>query len=60
MRVNQRTQVEGLGTATNIFSAGEMMAGNVIGQGYLAGLGMTIGAVSGRIAGKEAASAARS
>ena len=31
------------------------MAGNVLGQGYLAGFGMTIGSVFGRIAGREAA-----
>ena len=31
------------------------MAGNVVGKGYLAGLGMTIGSVFGRIAGREAA-----
>jgi tricarballylate dehydrogenase len=34
------------------------MAGNILGKGYLAGLGMTIGSVFGRIAGKEAAHAA--
>ncbi|MBF0279759.1 MAG: FAD-dependent tricarballylate dehydrogenase TcuA [SAR324 cluster bacterium] len=39
----------------NIFAAGEVMAGNILGQGYLAGFGMTIGTVFGRIAGKEAA-----
>ncbi len=39
----------------NIFAAGEIMAGNVLGQGYLAGIGMTIGSVFGRIAGREAA-----
>ncbi len=39
----------------NIFAAGEIMAGNVLGQGYLAGIGMTIGNVFGRIAGREAA-----
>lgn len=39
----------------NIFAAGEIMAGNVLGKGYLAGIGMTIGAVFGRIAGTEAA-----
>jgi tricarballylate dehydrogenase len=39
----------------NIFAAGEMMAGNVLGQGYLAGFGMTIGATFGRLAGTEAA-----
>ena len=41
--------------ASNIFAGGEIMAGNVLGQGYLAGFGMTIGTVFGRIAGKEAA-----
>lgn len=43
----------------NIFAAGEIMAGNILGQGYLAGIGMTIGAVFGRIAGREAARAAQ-
>jgi tricarballylate dehydrogenase len=43
----------------NIFAAGEIMAGNILGKGYLAGIGMTIGTVFGRIAGKEAARAAR-
>jgi tricarballylate dehydrogenase len=42
----------------NIFAAGELMAGNILGKGYLAGLGMTIGTVFGRIAGREAARAA--
>jgi tricarballylate dehydrogenase len=41
--------------SANLFAAGEIMAGNVLGQGYLAGIGMTIGAVFGRIAGAEAA-----
>ena len=36
------------------------MAGNVLGQGYCAGTGMTIGGVFGRIAGKHAARAAQS
>ena len=44
--------------SANIFAAGEIMAGNILGQGYLAGIGMTIGAVFGRIAGREAARAA--
>jgi tricarballylate dehydrogenase len=39
----------------NVFAAGEMMAGNILGKGYLAGFGMTIGTVFGRIAGREAA-----
>ena len=46
-------------TSPNIFAAGEIMAGNILGQGYLAGIGMTIGAVFGRIAGREAAHAAQ-
>jgi tricarballylate dehydrogenase len=45
--------------AANVFAAGEIMAGNVLGQGYLAGIGMTIGTVFGRIAGREAAAHAR-
>ncbi|TCS65796.1 tricarballylate dehydrogenase [Primorskyibacter sedentarius] len=40
---------------TNLWAAGETMAGSILGQGYLAGFGMTIGTVFGRIAGKEAA-----
>jgi tricarballylate dehydrogenase len=43
----------------NVFAAGEMMAGNILGRGYLAGFGLTIGTVFGRIAGKEAAKRAR-
>jgi tricarballylate dehydrogenase len=42
-----------------MFAAGEIMAGNVLGKGYLAGIGMTIGSVFGRIAGQEAARYAR-
>ena len=41
--------------ARNIFAAGEIMAGNILGRGYLAGFGLTIGTVFGRIAGKRAA-----
>jgi tricarballylate dehydrogenase len=43
----------------NIFAAGEVMAGNILGKGYLAGFGLTIGSVFGRIAGAEAARHAR-
>jgi tricarballylate dehydrogenase len=43
----------------NLFVAGEMMAGNVLGQGYTAGVGMSIGTAFGRIAGARAAEAAR-
>lgn len=49
--------------ARNMFAAGEIMAGNILGKGYLAGFGMTIGTVfgriAGRVAGKEAATAIR-
>jgi tricarballylate dehydrogenase len=48
------------GTASpNMFAAGEIMAGNVLGQGYAAGIGMTIGGVFGRLAGRGAAIHAR-
>ena len=43
----------------NLFVAGEMMAGNVLGKGYTAGVGMSIGTAFGRIAGTQAALAAR-
>ncbi|AYD03899.1 FAD-dependent tricarballylate dehydrogenase TcuA [Neorhizobium sp. NCHU2750] len=42
----------------NLFVAGEMMAGNVLGKGYTAGVGMSIGTAFGRIAGSRAAAAA--
>jgi len=45
--------------SANMFAAGEIMAGNVLGRGYAAGMGMTIGSVFGRIAGTEAARNAR-
>jgi tricarballylate dehydrogenase len=41
--------------AENMFAAGEIMAGNVLGRGYAAGIGMTIGSVFGRIAGEKGA-----
>lgn len=55
--VNERAQVimQADQPVPNIFAAGEIMAGNILGQGYLAGFGMTIGTVFGRVAGKEAA-----
>ncbi len=58
--VNDRAQVllQNDRPAANIYAAGEIMAGNILGQGYLAGIGMTIGTVFGRIAGKEASRAA--
>jgi tricarballylate dehydrogenase len=50
-----RVAMKGGRPAANIFAAGEIMAGNVLGRGYAAGVGMTIGSVFGRIAGREAA-----
>ncbi len=41
----------------NVFAAGEIMSGNILSTGYLAGFGLTIGHVWGRIAGAEAARA---
>jgi tricarballylate dehydrogenase len=41
--------------SANLFAAGEIMAGNVLGRGYTAGVGMTIGTAFGRIAGTRAA-----
>jgi tricarballylate dehydrogenase len=41
--------------ASNLYAAGEIMAGNVLRKGYVAGIGMTIGTVFGRLAGEGAA-----
>jgi tricarballylate dehydrogenase len=58
-RVNHRAQVHfGGRPSPNLVAAGEIMAGNVLGQGYTAGVGMTIGTIFGRIAGAQAAQAA--
>lgn len=54
-----RVQMVSGGPAENIYAAGEIMAGNVLGKGYAAGIGMTIGSVFGRIAGERAAKHAR-
>jgi tricarballylate dehydrogenase len=45
-------------SSTNLFAAGEMVAGNVLGKGYTAGVGMSIGTAFGRIAGVNAAQSA--
>jgi tricarballylate dehydrogenase len=57
VKVNEhaRMLLEGGKPSGNMFAAGEIMAGNVLGKGYLAGIGMTIGAVFGRLAGEGAA-----
>jgi tricarballylate dehydrogenase len=43
------------GIAPNVFAAGMIMAANVLGDGYLAGLGVTLATVFGRLAGETAA-----
>jgi tricarballylate dehydrogenase len=43
----------------NVFAAGEIMSGNILSTGYLAGFGLTIGTVWGRQAGTNAARHAR-
>jgi tricarballylate dehydrogenase len=60
LKTNEHAAVHFAGRPSrNLFVAGEMMAGNVLGKGYTAGVGMTIGTAFGRIAGTEAAIAAR-
>lgn len=59
LRTDETAAVRFGGTPSpNLFVAGEMMAGNVLGQGYAAGVGMSIGTAFGRIAGAGAAAAA--
>ena len=59
VRVNAQAAVHFSGApSTNLFAAGEIMAGNVLGKGYTAGVGMSIGTAFGRIAGARAAAAA--
>jgi tricarballylate dehydrogenase len=59
LKVDDRAAVHFAGRPSpNLFVAGEMMAGNVLGKGYTAGVGMSIGTAFGRIAGMQAASAA--
>jgi tricarballylate dehydrogenase len=57
VRVDERARVlmESGRPTSNLFASGEIMAGSILGKGYLAGFGMAIGSVFGRIAGLEAA-----
>ena len=56
LKVDETAQVQSAdGAIENLWAAGEIMAGSILGQGYLAGFGMTIGTVFGRLAGKGAA-----
>jgi tricarballylate dehydrogenase len=50
-----RVQMKAGPPMENLFAAGEIMSGNILSSGYLAGFGLTIGTVFGRIAGREAA-----
>lgn len=60
LEVDETAAVRFGGVASpNLFVAGEMMAGNVLGKGYTAGVGMSIGTAFGRIAGTQAAAAAQ-
>ncbi|WP_424136394.1 FAD-dependent tricarballylate dehydrogenase TcuA [Roseomonas chloroacetimidivorans] len=56
---NARVQMDNGKPSANLFASGEIMAGSILGKGYLAGFGMAIGSVFGRIAGREAAKYAR-
>jgi tricarballylate dehydrogenase len=59
LKVDEHTAIRFIGQPSpNLFAAGEIMAGNVLGKGYTAGVGMTIGTAFGRIAGVESAQAA--
>jgi tricarballylate dehydrogenase len=57
VKVNDQAQVimEDGKPAANLFASGEIMAGSILGKGYLAGFGMAIGTAFGRIAGQGAA-----
>jgi tricarballylate dehydrogenase len=57
LRVDEHARVLDAGgdPFRNVYAAGEIMAGNVLRKGYIAGIGMTIGNVFGRIAGASAA-----
>ena len=54
-RVQFRARDGRVVSAANIFAAGEIVSGNILGQGYAGGVGMAIGLVFGRIAGEGAA-----
>ena len=53
LKINERAEVLNTDDTPfdNVTAAGEIMAGNILGEGYCAGTGMTIGGVFGRIAG---------
>ena len=57
LRVDEHARVQSTDGVPfdNVYAAGEIMAGNILRKGYIAGIGMTIGTVFGRIAGESAA-----
>lgn len=57
VKVDEKARVlmDGGRPCRNLFAAGEIMGGNILSEGYMAGIGMAIGAVFGRMAGLEAA-----
>lgn len=61
VKVNEKAEIimQGGKPADNIFAAGEIMAGNILPQGYVGGIGLVIGNIFGRIAGKGAADLAK-
>jgi tricarballylate dehydrogenase len=61
VKVDEHARVHMVGDAPagNLFACGEIMAGSILGKGYLAGFGMAIGTVFGRISGSQAARHAR-
>lgn len=59
VNADARVVLEDGSAFANIFAAGEIMSGNILSTGYLAGFGMTIGSVWGRQAGTMAAAHVR-
>ena len=60
LKVNDKAAVHFGGRPSgNLFAAGEIMSGNVLGKGYTGGVGMSIGTAFGRIAGAQAAAFSR-
>ena len=60
LKTDERARVYFDGTpSTNLYGAGEIISGNVLGKGYTGGVGMAIGTAFGRIAGTQAAHAAK-
>ena len=60
LKTDERAQVFfGNQPSPNLYAAGEIVSGNVLGKGYTGGIGMAIGTTFGRIAGTQAALAAR-